>query len=212
MRRIGIAVVCLVFVLGACGSDKKDVSASTTTRASSSTTSTTPPAATPPPTPTVIASTTTSQTCPNTGTSDAKLTTSAQPAALLTTVAVTNVDCRDSVTFTFKKSGAAVPSCKVEYQPGPFSQDGSGAPVAVAGSAFVSVRCEPAYGYDFATGTPTYTGPKRIMPTGTRHVREVVETGDFEAVLNWVIGLDVRRSFAITAGGTPTRQLIITFS
>lgn len=210
MRRIAIAVSCLAFVLGACGSDKKEVSSATTiTSASSTTTSTTPPAATPPPTPT---QTIVPAPCPNTGTSDAKLTPAAQPAALLTEVAVTNVDCRDSVTFTFKKSGTAVPSCKVEYQPGPFTQDGSGAPVTVAGSAFVSVRCEPAYGYDFESGTTTYTGPKQITPTGTRHVREVVETGDFEGVLNWVIGLDARRSFAITAGGTPTRQLVITFS
>ena len=134
--------------------------------------------------------TTTTPTCPNTGSTDPRSTTAAQPAALLTKVAVTNVDCRDSVTFTFKKSGSAVPSCKVEYRPGPFSQDGSGAPVTVAGSAFVVVRCEPAYGYDFENGTTTYTGPKRITPAGTRHVREVVETGDFEGVLNWVIGLD----------------------
>jgi hypothetical protein len=211
MRRIAISVSCLVFVLGACGSDKKEVSATTTTRTRSTTTSTTPPAATPPPTPTAVA-TTTRETCPNSGTSDARLTTSAQPAALLTKVAVTNVDCRDSVTFTFKKSGSAVPSCKVEYQPGPFTKDGSGQPVTVAGTAFVSVRCEPAYGYDFESDTTTYTGPEHITPTATRHVREVVETGDFEGVLNWVIGLDAKRSFAITAGGTPTRQLIITFS
>ena len=200
---------CLAVLLGACGSDKKEASPTTTTRASSTTTSTTPPAATPPPTP---VETTTPAPCPNTGTSEARLTTAAQPAALLTEVAVANVDCRDNVTFTFKKAGSAVPSCKVEYQPGPFTKDGSGAPVTVAGTAFVSVRCEPASGYDFESGTTTYTGPKQITPSLTRHVREVVETGDFEGVLNWVIGLDAKRSFAITAGGTPTRQLIITFS
>jgi hypothetical protein len=105
-----------------------------------------------------------------------------------------------------------VPSCKVEYRPGPFSQDGSGKPIAVPGAAFVSVRCELAYGYDFQSGMTTYTGPKRITPTGTQHVRAVVQTGDYEGVLNWVIGLDQQRSFGITASGVPTRQLVITFS
>jgi hypothetical protein len=96
--------------------------------------------------------------------------------------------------------------------PGPFTEDASGRPVAIAGSAFLTVRCEPAYGYDFETGDPTYTGPKRITPTGTRHVREVVETGDFEAVLNWVIGLDEQRAYGIASGGVPSRVLTITFS
>ena len=215
MRRIVIAVSCLVLLLGACGSDKKAVSTSstTTTRASSPSSSpsssSTPSVATPPPS---SVATTTAETCPNRGSSAPRSTPAAQPAALLTKVAVTNAGCRDSVTFTFEQSGSAVPSCKVEYKPGPFAQDGSGKPVTVAGSAFVSVRCAPAYGYDFQSGTTTYTGPKHITPTGTRHVREVVETGDFEGVLNWVIGLDANRCFAITAGGTPTRQLVITFS
>jgi hypothetical protein len=210
MRRFAISLSCLVFVLGACGSAKKEVSTSTsTTPASSVATSTTRATST---STSLSVATTTSEACPNTGSTGPRATATAQPAALLTKVAVTNAGCRDSVTFTFKTSGSAVPSCKVEYRPGPFSQDGSGKSVAVAGAAFVSVRCEPAYGYDFASGTTTYTGPKRVMPTGTRHVREVVETGDFEAVLNWVIGLDGPRSFGITAGGVPTRQLVITFS
>jgi len=214
MRRIVIAVSGLVLLLGACGSDKKEVStSSTTTRASSATSSpsssSTPSVATPPPS---SVTTTTAETCPNRGSSAPRTTTAAQPAALLTKVGVTNSGCRDSVTFTFEESGSAVPSCKVEYKPGPFAQDGSGAPVTVAGNAFVSVRCAPAYGYDFQSGTTTYTGPKHITPTATRHVREVVETGDFEGVLNWVIGLDANRCFFITAGGTPTRALVITFS
>jgi hypothetical protein len=136
----------------------------------------------------------------------------AQPAALLTKVGVTTSGCHDRVTFTFEKSGTAVPSCKAEYKPGPFVQDGSGKPVPVAGSAFLTIRCEPAYGFDFVAGTPTYTGSKSITPSGTRHVRAVVETGDFEGVLNWVIGLDQQRGYGITASGTPTRLLTITFS
>ncbi len=210
MRRIVMLLSCLVFVLAACGSDKKAASPSTTTTSVSAASTTSTTAATS--TTSAGVTTTTGAACPNTGSSDPRTTPAAQPAALLTNVAVTTATCRDSITFTFKKSGSAVPSCTVEYKPGPFSQDGSGAPVAVAGSAFLAVRCTPAYGYDFSNGVTTYAGPKSITPTGTTHVRQVVETGDFEGVLNWVIGLDQKRAFGITAGGVPTRQLVITFS
>ena len=204
-----MAGLCLVFVLGACGSDKEEAAppTSTTPVTAASTTSTVPATST-----SSVITTTTSGECPNTGSTDPASTLQAQPAALLTKVGVTTVACRDTVTFTFRKSGTAAPSCKVAYMPGPFTEDASGRPVAVAGSAFLTVRCEPAYGYDFETGAPTYTGPKRITPTGTRHVREVVETGDFEAVLNWVIGLDEQRAYGITSGGVPNRVLTITFS
>jgi hypothetical protein len=207
MRRIVILLSCLVVLLGACGSDKKAASPATTPVTDATTSSTAAPTS-----PSVEVTTSTSPACPNSGSSDPRHSPAAQPAALLTKVAVTTAGCRDSVTFTFEPSGSAVPSCTVEYKPGPFAQDGSGQPIAVAGAAFVSVRCEPAYGYDFMSSTPTYTGPKRVNATGTAHVREVVETGDFEGVLNWVIGLDQHRSFGITAGGVPTRQLVITFS
>lgn len=114
--------------------------------------------------------------------------------------------------FGYVAKGGTPPSCKLSYQPGPFTQDGSGQAVPVAGSAFVVVRCFPAYGYDFATGTPTYTGPKHVPATGAHHVREVVKTGDNEGVLTWVIGLDARRGFSVSSSGTPAKQLIVTFS
>lgn len=74
------------------------------------------------------------------------------------------------------------------------------------------VRCFPAYGYDFETGRTTYTGPNRIEAKGTRHVREIVKTGDNEGVLTWVIGVDARRPFTVSATATPAKQLAVTFS
>jgi hypothetical protein len=76
----------------------------------------------------------------------------------------------------------------------------------VGGSAFVRLRCEPAYGYDFASGEATYTGPKQITPTGTQHVKELVQTGDFEGVLSWVIGLDGKRPFSAATATLPGPQ------
>ena len=213
MRRTVVVVVSLAIVLAACGSDKKQGSPTTTssTVAASTTTNTATTTTRPAATSTSAASTTT-VACPNTGSTDPRATVAAQPSALLTKVAVTTAGCRDSVTFTFRTKGSAVPSCAAEYRTGPFTQDGSGAPVAVAGAAFLAVRCTPAYGYDFETGTTTYTGSKNITPAGTRHVRAVVETGDFEGQVNWIIGLDAKRGFAIDSSGAPQRAFVVTFS
>ena len=60
---------------------------------------------------------------------------------------------------------------------------------------------------------PTYTERERITATGTNHVTEVVETGDFEAVVTWVIGLDTKRPFTRRGDGRARRhQLVVTIS
>jgi hypothetical protein len=43
-------------------------------------------------------------------------------------------------------------------------------------------------------------------------VKAIVETGDFEGVLTWVIGLDGKRPFSVQATGTPRHQLVVTIS
>lgn len=124
----------------------------------------------------------------------------AGPGTLTDLVVGTSDDgCVDRVEFVFRD---AVPGYRVEYQPGPFTRDASGEPVAVAGSAFLVVRFEPAYTYDLEAAEEVYTGPRDLTPEGTRHVRQVVNTGDFEAVVTWVIGLSERAPVAVTAEGT----------
>jgi hypothetical protein len=116
--------------------------------------------------------------------------------------------------FGFIVKTGGTPSCRVAYANGPFSQDATGATVTVLGTAFVVVRCSPAYGYDFESGRTTYTGPKRITPSGTQYVREIVETGDNEGVLTWVVGLDSQRPFRVIPTTVPpgVSTLAITFS
>ena len=213
MRQVLVGLVCGMLLLVGCSSSAKKGVPSTTTSASPSTTAApTSAPATHPSTSTTVAPTSTTVACPDTGSVSTVATPTTQAAALLTNVSATSAGCNDRVAFAYEAGGAAAPSCRVGYQPGPFSQDASGAPVAVAGTAFVVVRCFPAYGFDFETGKKTYTGPKRIEATGTRHVREIVETGDNEGVLTWVVGLDTRRAFSIAATGTPAKRLTITFS
>jgi hypothetical protein len=134
-----------------------------------------------------------------------------QPS-LLTKVSETGAHCVDHVAFDFVPKGTDIPGYTVTYASPPFTSGDSGASIHVSGSAFVSVRIAPGYGYDFLAGKPTYTGPKSLPVSGTNHVRSIVETGDFEGVLTWVIGLDSKRPFSVQATATPQRLLVVTIS
>jgi hypothetical protein len=205
VRRTAAFFVAGLCLLAACSSDGSDKPA-TTTEPSTTVTTTTVPEST---TSTTGAVTTTTTPCRPLGATTPVTTASTGSAALLRAVKVAGERCDDRVTFDFTTQANAPPKCTISYVQPPFTMDGSGAPVTVAGSAFVRVRCEPAYGYDFETGQTTYTGPKRITATGTHHVRELVETGDFEGVLTWIIGLDAQRPFTAAATGVAGPQAVM---
>jgi hypothetical protein len=126
--------------------------------------------------------------------------------ALLERVAVGRNEGYDRVVFQFRNG---LPGYRVEYVRPPLREDGSGNRVQVAGNAFVVVRMELASGFDVATGEGelVYTGPRRLSgaDAGTSVVREVVRTGDFEAVLSWAVGLDDRVDFRVRTFENPAR-------
>jgi hypothetical protein len=126
--------------------------------------------------------------------------------ALLERVAVGRNEGYDRLVFQFRNG---LPGYRVEYVEPPLREDGSGNRVQVAGNAFVVVRMELASGFDVATGEGelVYTGPRRFTgaDAGTSIVREVVRTGDFEAVLSWAIGLDDRVEFRVRTFENPAR-------
>lgn len=202
MRIAVIIGCCGALVLGACGgSNKSTVSTDPTTVSGPSTTATT------------VGLPTTSLPCQPLPIPTTPVTspTTAQPS-LLTDVKELGDDCVDHVIFDFSGKGTDPPGYSVTYGSAPFVGDASGAPIAVAGSAFVVVKVKPGYGYDFAAGKQTYNGPKSVPVGHTNHVRAIVETGDFEGVLTWVIGLDTKRAFSVQATGTPGHQLVVTIS
>jgi hypothetical protein len=129
--------------------------------------------------------------------------------ALLERVALGRHEGYDRVVFEFRN---VVPGYRVEYVEPPIREDGSGALVTVAGTAFVVVRMEPASGFDLEVpeGELVYTGPRRISgaDSGTSVVREVVRTGDFEAVLSWAVGLSDRVDFRVRALEGPPRLVV----
>jgi hypothetical protein len=213
MRRFWIRVVCSTAVLAACSGSSGHVSPVVTgTQPPPVTASTTTTLAATPSSAAATTTTATTVACANHGSTTPVTTPQSQSAALLSEVAITTSGCRDLVVFRYVAKGGAPPSCKIDYESGPFTRNASGAPLTIAGAAFVVVRCSPAYGYDFETNRTTYVGPEHLSPSGTHHVREVAAAGDSEGVLRWVIGLDARRGFSVASSGTPMKQLVITFS
>ncbi|HEX6702165.1 MAG TPA: hypothetical protein VF101_15665 [Gaiellaceae bacterium] len=129
--------------------------------------------------------------------------------ALLERVAVGRHEGFDRVVFQFENLR---PGYKVQYVERPIVEDGSGAPVDVAGGAVLAVRMEPASGFDLATdeGRLVYKGPRRIegSDAGASIVREVVRSGDFEAVLSWAIGVEEQVDFRVRELDNPARLVV----
>lgn len=108
------------------------------------------------------------------------------------------------VVFEFR---SATPGLKVEFVERPVAEDGSGKEIDVAGNRVLSFRFEPASGFDLETSKETYTGPRRLE-VEQEPVVELVRTGDFEAVLNWVAGVDDGTRFRVTRLDDPPRLVI----
>jgi hypothetical protein len=129
--------------------------------------------------------------------------------ALLERVSLGRHEGFDRVVFQFRDG---VPGYRVEYVEPPIKEDGSGAPVKVAGRAYAFVRMEPASGFDLTVpeGELVYTGPRRLSgaDAGTSVIQEVVRTGDFEAVLGWVVGLSDRVDFRVDTLDDPPRLVV----
>jgi hypothetical protein len=209
VRALSFALVSALVVLPACGGDD-DTAATATTRPAATTTPrgahTTTGA------PSTAATTTTTTTggpgaqCPPAGApGEAVRGGDAATPATLTDVAIVADGCVDEVALTFSST---VPGYLVEYRPGPFSHAGSGEPVEVDGEAFVVIRLEPAYTFDFERGVPTYSGPRELVAHGTRLVREVDNAGDFEAVMTWIVGLERAAAVTVVEDGP---RLVVTF-
>lgn len=110
--------------------------------------------------------------------------------ALLTSVDVADLGTFDRVTFEFRDPTPLPEIFRAEYVSPPVFENPSGIEIPVAGAAILQVVMSNAAGVDLTVTPPeqTYTGPTRI-PANLPSIVEVVETGDFEAVLSWAIGV-----------------------
>jgi hypothetical protein len=103
-----------------------------------------------------------------------------------------------------------VPGYSVGYSEPPFSECGSGEEVDVEdwdASAYLSVRLEPSGTGDPETGKPIYKGTRDIDTDGEvlKHIRRIC---DFEAVNEWIVGLDEERPFDVMTLDDPSRLVI----
>jgi hypothetical protein len=145
----------------------------------------------------------------------------AQPGpTLLNGVEVQDMGTFDRVTFRFQTSICFDSPCtpntplpeivRADFVDPPIVADPSGQVVPVSGNAVLQLVMSNASGVDLSVDPPvqTYTGPTRIE-ADLPNVVEVVETGDFESVLSWAIGV---RSGAAGATAqvltTPTRVVV----
>ncbi|HRW39791.1 MAG TPA: hypothetical protein P5254_18975 [Aquihabitans sp.] len=103
----------------------------------------------------------------------------------------------------------AMPGWTVQYVDPPIVEDGRGETVAVRGTAFLQVRMSPAWAHDLdqPDAPPTYLGPDRLDGGCASHL-ELVETGEFEAVTTWVIGVPERVPFTVNTLSGPSRLVI----
>jgi hypothetical protein len=124
----------------------------------------------------------------------------------LTEVRVARQDGFDRIVLQF--ASAQVPDYRVGYIAGPVTADPSAEVVPVDGAAFLEVVTAPAGAAEWADRPASYRGPNRIPLPGGAAVREVVETGDFEATLAWVAGTGGELPFAIAELRNPARLVI----
>jgi hypothetical protein len=64
-----------------------------------------------------------------------------------------------------------------------------------------------ASGYDSDLSTPTYSGANEVSAK-TLQVTQAKAAGDFEAVLNWAVGLKTKVPFKVSIMNNPPRLVI----
>lgn len=131
-----------------------------------------------------------------------------QEMAVLSRVRVGAHDGYDRVVWEFSEGDR--PRVRVEYVDEP-RQPGSGDPVDVAGSAYLRLIAEFATDRGaelYAPDAQPYEGPQRLDGGAARVVQEVVSLGDFEANMQWALGVDQERPFRVRVLESPLRIVV----
>jgi hypothetical protein len=108
----------------------------------------------------------------------------------------------DRITFEFRDDGR--PPYRVEYVQPPIIADASGEEVDIGGEAFLRLRMEPAAAHDPISGAQTYLGTRELR-SDLPSLVEAEQTGDFEGVLQWVLGVTEETDFRVVALDDPFR-------
>ena len=109
----------------------------------------------------------------------------------------------DRVVFEF---ASGIPQTVIEGVLPPFYRDPSGLPLDVAGTAFLKMTMNGASKVTPAGGI-TYKGPTDFEPRFDQ-LRQLVESGDSEAVSTWYLGLDPGGCIRVLTLAAPSRLVI----
>lgn len=206
------AAALVLLALAACGGDGE--SAPTTTAAETTTTTETAPETTTTPETTEPETEAPPQGPPfrqqkASGSSTGATTGSPSGLALLADVRLVSRPRFDRIVFEFRPGG--VPNYQIDYVQPPITSNPGGAAVSVGGEAFLSIRLEPASGFDLAGDAgQVYQGPLRLSgeDAGAQVVTDLVRTEDFEAVVTWVAGLARQAPFRAFVLSGPPRLVV----
>lgn len=123
--------------------------------------------------------------------------------ALLVSVRAAAHDGFDRVVWEF--AGEGVPGYHVEYVDRPVRECGSGRVVPLPGDGWLAVRLSPAAAHDEA-GRPT-AAPRARSP-GLPVVLELRSTCDFEAIVEWVLGVRSPNRYRVLELADPPRLVV----
>lgn len=187
LRRLAAVGCVLVFALVACNRDGEDDATAPVT-----------PSVVPSPTPCSVAN----------GSTERQRSDIRPETAPLTDVRYDDDGC-PRIVFEFPEHE---PDYVVEYASPPFSECGSGEPISTdawGATAFLTVRLEPSGTADLTKedAPMTYEG-RRDIDVGGDVLRHLQVICDFEAVLQWVVGLDERHDFSVFTLDDPSRVVI----
>ncbi len=126
----------------------------------------------------------------------------APPVSILDAVDATD----SSVTFTLR--GGVTPNINIGYASAPVIQCGSGEPVAVSGDAILIVRLFPTDAHEFNGEQASSTIADRNRILSGPLLRQMTLICDFEAQVEWAIGLSQRVGFRLVDSASPGRFVI----
>ena len=229
-RKVLATLAAFALIAAACGDDDTLDSTQSPTTTSPATTATTgappptaatatstslPPATIPPTTATTAAPTTTTTAATTTTVPAFSGTVDPKQAAVVGAPAAQLVDVRTGshpgfTRVVWEMDGTlGTPMYQVGYAPGPFVNIGD-VTIPVTGSAFIHVIFFPGMRYNIVDPSDiflTYLGPETIT-VNLGSVQQVVFIEDFEANMEWVIGLTGQKPFKVFTLENPTRLVI----
>ena len=126
----------------------------------------------------------------------------AEPA-LLRAVRTGKHESFDRVVFEFE--GNASPGYRIEYVDKPVRDCGQGAVVPISGDAFLMIRLQPANAH---TDAGVATVQNRQQNPNLPILKELKLICDFEADVQWIVGLSAPNSYRVLELTNPARLVV----